>query len=180
MILDNSLLYVKVVITSSNLNEDGLFEYSHQRHFPTLVIFGNTWWGNLIDENLVAFLYITQELLNCRPLNPTWNYPTDLEATTTNQLLSGPWVLRSSTCDIRRNIKTKKAFSVAQARTDCILPEPSFRCDVNCWSSRKMRGLHQLGRVKKCHFRNGGDIRSCDVLTQWGMVSRLTIRLSPY
>ena len=43
---------------------------------------------------------------------------------------------------------------------------------------REKRGFYRLGRVKKCHFGNDGNIRSCDILTQSGVVSRPTIKLS--
>ena len=42
---------------------------------------------------------------------------------------------------------------------------------------REKRGFYRLGRVKNCHIRNDCNIRSCDVLTQSGLVSRLTIEL---
>ena len=43
---------------------------------------------------------------------------------------------------------------------------------------REKRGFYCLGRVKKCYFGNDGNTRSCDILTQSGVVSRPTVKLS--
>ena len=44
---------------------------------------------------------------------------------------------------------------------------------------REKEGFYRLGRVKKCHFGNIGNILSCDILTQSAVDSRHTVKLSP-
>ena len=42
---------------------------------------------------------------------------------------------------------------------------------------REKRGFYVHWRVKKCHFGNDGNIRSCDNLTRPGVDSRPTVKL---
>ena len=43
---------------------------------------------------------------------------------------------------------------------------------------QEKRGFYRLGRVKKCHFGNDGNIQTCDILSKPAVVSRPTVNLS--
>ena len=152
----------------------------------------------LPDELLATILCLTEQLLNARPLTPNSNDPTDLEALTPNHFLLGrPSIAIPYFPDAQKYQNHRKMFRVAQAHMDNIwsrwlkeyLPVNSIRQkwykerpqlrenDLDCGRLGKTRFLpHWKG--KKCHFGNDGNIRSCDILTQSGVVSRPTVKLS--
>ena len=44
-------------------------------------------------------------------------------------------------------------------------------------NNREKRGSYRLGKVKKCQFGKDGTIRSCDILTQSGVISPPSVNL---
>ena len=106
---------------------------------------------------------------------------------------------KNQNADAQKYQNHRKIFRVAQAHMDNIwsrwlkeyLPvnnirqkwykaRPQLKEHDLVWivDDREKRGFYRLGRVKKCHFGNDGNIRSCDILTQSGVVSRPTVKLS--
>ena len=154
----------------------------------------------LTDELLATILCLTEQLVNARPLTLNSNDPTDWEALTPNHFFLGwPRIAIAYLLDSQKYQNHRKMFRVAQAHMDNIwsrwlkeyLPVNSIRQKwykkrtqlrehdlVWIVDDREKRGFYRLGRVKKCHFGNDGNIRSCDVLTQSGVVSRPTVKFS--
>ena len=154
----------------------------------------------LTDELLATILCLTEQLLNSRPLTPNSNDPSDIEALTPHHFLLGrPSIALPYLPDAQKYQNHRKMFRVAQAHMDNIwarwlkeyLPvhnirqkwykeRPQLNENDLVWiiHHREKQGFYRLGRVKKCHFGNDGNIRSCDILTQSGIVSRPTVKLS--
>ena len=123
-----------------------------------------------------------------------------MEALTPHHFLLGrPSIAIPYLPDAQKYQNHGKMFRVAQAHMDNIwarwlkdyLPVHNFRQKwykerpqskendlVWIIDHREKRGFYRLGRVKKGYFGNDGNIRSCDILTQSGVVSRPTVKLS--
>ena len=146
----------------------------------------------LIDELLATILCLTEQLLNSRPLTPNSNGPSDMEALTPHHFLLGrPSIAIPYLPDAQKYQNHRKMFRVAQAHMDKIwarwlkeylpvhnirrkwyMERPQLKKNDLVWiiDHREKRGFYCLGRVKRCHFGNDGNIRSCDILTQSGVV----------
>ena len=154
----------------------------------------------LTDELLATILFLTEQLLNSRPLTPNSNDPSDMEALTPHHFLLGrPSIAIPYLPDAQNYQNHREMFLVAQAHMDNIwarrfkeyltvhnirqkwykerqqLEEKDM---VWIIGHREKRGFYRLGRVKRCHFGHDSNIRSCDILTQSGVVSRPTIKVS--
>ena len=123
-----------------------------------------------------------------------------MEALTPHHFLLGrPSIAIPYLPDAQKYQNHRKMFRVAQPHMDKIwarwlkeyLPvrnirqkwykkRPQLKENDLVWviDLRERRGFYRLGRVKKGHFGNDGNIRSCDVLTQSGLVLRPTIKLA--
>ena len=154
----------------------------------------------LTDELLATILCLTGQLLSARPLTPNSIDPTDLKAFTPNHFFLGrPSIAIPCLPDAQKYQNLRKRFRVAQAHMDNIwsrwlkeyLPVynirqkwykeyPQLKEHDLVWivDDRRKRGFYRLGSVKKCHFGNDGNIRSCDILTQSGVVSRPAVEFS--